>query len=106
VEWGAKATSGYDTLKIEALAFGGDMRNLDLALSAIQLPFSYNWPLESLRYLAPVFVQSAAWEKEVQMAVGMRYPVVNLWAFDQVNIFGLNVLAIVNQARSTSYGLG
>jgi hypothetical protein len=105
VEWGSKTTSGYDRLKVEALAFGGDMRNLSLALTAIQFPFTKDWPVTSLRYLAPVFVQSSAWQKEVAMAIGMKYPVVNLWAFDQVNIFGLDVIAGVNRARSTSYGI-
>jgi hypothetical protein len=105
VEWGTKTGAGFDRLKIEALAFGGYQKNLDLALSAIQFPFSYQWPVDSLRYLAPVFVQSTAWQKEVQMAVGMRYPVVNLWAFDQVNIFGLDVLDSPNQARSSVFGM-
>ena len=44
-------------------------------------------------------------ERNEAMAIGMRYPVVNLWAFDQVNIFGLDILAAVNQARGTSYGI-
>jgi hypothetical protein len=105
VEWGANTTAGYDRLKIEALAFGGSMRDLDLALIAITYPFTLSWPLASLRYLVPVFVQCGAWQKELAMALGMRYPVVNLWAFDQVNIFGLDILAAANQARSTSFGL-
>jgi len=105
VDWGVSTTAGYDRLKIEALAFGGSMRDLDLALSAIQYPFTLSWPIASLRYLVPVFVQCGAWQKELAMALGMRYPVVNLWAFDQVNIFGLDVLAAANQARCTSFGV-
>jgi hypothetical protein len=58
-----------------------------------------------LRYLVPVFVQCGAWQKELAMAIGLQYPVVNLWAFDQVNIFGLDILAVANQARATSFGL-
>jgi hypothetical protein len=50
-------------------------------------------------------VQCGTWQKELAMALGMRYPVVNLWAFDQVNIFGLDVLEAANQARSTSFGI-
>jgi hypothetical protein len=105
VEWGSSATANFDRLKVEALAFGGSLRDLDLALQAIQFPTTLNWPLASLRYLVPVFVQCGAWQKELAMAIGMRFPVVNLWAFDQVNIFGLDVLAAVNQARSTSFGI-
>jgi hypothetical protein len=105
VEWAINTTAGFDRLKIEALAFGSSLRDLDLAHAAILYPFSLNWPVASLRYLVPVFVQCGAWQKELAMAVGMRYPVVNLWAFDQVNIFGLNVLAAVNQARSVTFAL-
>jgi hypothetical protein len=105
VEWGNSTTAGYDRLKIEALAFGGSLRDLNLAFKAIQFPFALSWPLASLRYLVPVFVQCGAWQKELAMAIGMRYPVVNLWAFDQVNLFGLDVLEAPNRARSTSFGL-
>ncbi len=105
VEWGAKTSAGYDRLKIEALAFAGSQRNLDLALVAVQFAFTQNWPVASLRYLAPVFIQSSTWQKEVQMALGMNYPVVNLWAFDQVNIFGLDVIAAANQARSGGFAI-
>jgi hypothetical protein len=105
VEWGVSTTAGYDRLKIEALAFGGSMRDLDLALSAIRYPFTLSWPVASLRYLVPVFVQCGAWQKELAMALALHYPVVNLWAFDQVNIFGLDVLAATNQARCTSFGV-
>ena len=69
-EWSAQTTSGYDRLKVEALAFGGSMRDLDLALIAIQFAFSLNWPVAALRYLVPVFVQCGAWQKELAMAVG------------------------------------
>jgi hypothetical protein len=105
VEWGAHSTAGFDRFKVEALAFGGSMRDLDLARIAIQFAFTLNWPLAALRYLVPVFVQCGAWQKELAMAVGMKYPVINLWAFDQVNIFGLDMLAAANQARSASFGM-
>ncbi len=81
------------------------MRDLDLARIAIQFAFTLSWPVAALRYLVPVFVQCGAWQKELAMAVGMNYPVINLWAFDQVNIFGLDVLAAANQARSGSFGM-
>ncbi len=94
-----------DRLKIEALAFGSTMRDLNLAVIAIQFPFTLSWPLGKLRYLMPVFVPCGTWQKELAMAFGRRYPVVNLWAFDQVNIFGLDVLEAANQARSTTFGI-
>ena len=105
VEWAAKTSAGFDRLKVEALAFGGQFRNLDLALDAIKFELQQNWPIDSLRYLAPIFVQSCAWEKEAAMALALRIPVVNLWAFDQMNIFGLRIAVQPNQSRSGAQGM-
>ena len=55
VEWLQQSSSGFDTVKVEALAFSAGMRNLDLAREAIELFPSFGWPLDTLRYLVPVF---------------------------------------------------
>ncbi|MCU1262094.1 MAG: hypothetical protein JWO80_4979, partial [Bryobacterales bacterium] len=104
-EWGAITTAGFNRLKVEALSFGGNSRNLDLARTAIQFPLQHDWPLASIRYLAPIFVQSTTWEKEVAMALSRRIPVVNLWAFDQMCIFGLNIVSIRDQSRGVAFGM-
>ena len=103
-EWTAKTTAGFDRLKVEALAFGGTMRNLDMAKSAIEFAIHQSWPLDSVRYLVPIFIQSSTWEKETAMALALKIPVVNLWAFDQMNIFGLKIAAPANQARAGFQG--
>jgi len=104
IEWGSHTTAGFDRLKVEALAFGGRLRNLDLARTAIEFPLGQDWPLSSIRYLAPVFVYSSTWEKELALAVGLKIPVVNLWAFDQMCIFGLSIGEYRNQSRSLKMG--
>ncbi len=38
------------------------------------------------------------------MAFSMHISVVNLWAFDQMCIFGLRIAAPRNQARSATFG--
>ena len=89
VEWETKASSGLDSIKTEALDFGAWSRNLDLARTAIELPFSLGWPKDSVRHLVPVFRSGYAWEKEIGIATSAGVPVINLWAFDHVCIFGL-----------------
>ncbi|MDQ6678167.1 MAG: hypothetical protein M3Z09_12820 [Acidobacteriota bacterium] len=104
VEWGSHATAGFDRLKVEALAFGGRLRNLALARTAIEFPLTQDWPLSSVRYLAPIFIYSSTWEKEISMAFGLQIPIVNLWAFDQMCIFGLKINGYRNRSRSAKMG--
>lgn len=89
VEWETKETSGLDSIKTEALDFGAWSRNLDLARTAIELPFSLGWPKDSVRHLVPVFRSGYAWEKEMAIATSVGVETINLWAFDHVCIFGL-----------------
>ena len=90
-EWEQKQPSGLDRLKTEALDFGAWSRNLDLAQTAFNLPIDLGWPKESLRHLVPVFRPGYAWEKEVTFALQAGIPVVNLWAWDHICIYGLAV---------------
>ncbi len=99
-EWRRKETAGFDRIKIEALAFSAQFRNLNLAREAIALPLNLGWPSDSIRYLAPVFTPAMPWQKEVEAAFGQGVPVVNLWAFDHVSLFGLDVRAEQTKGRS------
>jgi hypothetical protein len=90
IEWESKATSGLDRLKMEALDFGAWSRDLDLCATAISFPFTLDWPRASVRYLVPVFRAAAPWEREYLMAKGLGIPVINLWAYDQFCLFGLD----------------
>jgi hypothetical protein len=89
VEWETKPTSGLDSIKTEALDFGAWSRNLDLARTAIELPFTLGWPKDSVRHLVPVFRCGYAWEKEMAIAASVGVETINLWAFDHVCIYGL-----------------
>lgn len=104
VEWESKPSAGFDVLKMEALAFGGTFRDLDLARTAIRFPIDLGWPLDSVRYLIPVFGPATPWEKEWAIAIGEGIPITNLWAFDQVSIFGLRVRELGLPARSAYFG--
>lgn len=91
LEWQNQASSGLDRMKVEALDFGSSLRNLDLALQAIELFPAFGWPLSKVRYLAPVFGSACPWVRELALALGAGITTNNLWALDHVCLFNLQV---------------
>ena len=92
VEWGLPGGSGFDRFKLEQLDFGAWNKDLNLVRTCQQLPASLGWPLDRVSCITPVFRPGYAWTKEVAMARERHYRAITLWAFDQVNLFGLDVL--------------
>ena len=90
-EWQLQSASGLDSMKVEALAFSTGLRNLDLARQAIELFPAFGWPLSALRYLVPVFGSADPWQRELALVWGAGMPFANLWAFDHVCLFNLDV---------------
>jgi hypothetical protein len=99
-EWEHKPTSGLDRIKMEGLDFGAASRNLDLAREVMEFPIQLGWPLDSIRYMLPIFNGGCPWVSEYKAATDLRISAVNLWAFDHVCIFGLQVLEPGKAARS------
>lgn len=99
-EWTNPATSGLNTIKIEALAFAATMRDLNLARQAIELFPAYGWPVSALRYLVPVFGAATPWGRELALALGAGIRTNNLWAFDHVCLFNLAVPEPTLERRS------
>jgi hypothetical protein len=91
VEWKTQSTSGLDRMKVEALSFVTGLRNLDLARQAIELFPGFGWPANKVRYLAPTFGSACPWVRELALAVGAGLTTNNLWAFDHVCLFNLQV---------------
>jgi hypothetical protein len=91
VEWQLKPSSGLDRIKIEALAFGTGIRDLDLVRDAVELFPRLGWPVDSLCYLVPVFGSATPWHRELAVARGAGIATTNLWAFDHVCLFNLAV---------------
>ncbi len=90
-EWKTHPASGLDRIKVEALAFSSGLRNLNLAREAIELFPSFGWPLDRIRYLVPVFGTASPWVRELGLALGAGIRVNNLWAFDHVCLFNLQI---------------
>jgi len=90
-EWGSPGGSGFDRFKIEALDFGAWNKDLNLVRLAQRLPVSLGWPPALVSCITPVFRPGYAWAKEAATAREQKFRAVTLWAFDQVNLFGLDV---------------
>ena len=67
------------------------MRNLDLADEAITLFLNFGWPRESVRYLIPIFGAATPWHRELALAQRAGLTVTNLWAYDHICLFNLDV---------------
>ena len=91
VEWQTQSTSGFDRVKVEALAFATGMRNLNLAREAIELFPNFGWSRDAVRYLVPVFGSATPWARELALVWGAGIPYANLWAFDHICLFNLEV---------------
>jgi hypothetical protein len=104
VEWEQKQTSGFDRIKMEGLDFGSATRDLNLARQVMEFPIQLGWPLDSIRYLIPIFNGGCPWIREYKVAKGLGIPVINLWAFDHVCIFGLQVTEPARPARAIRQG--
>ena len=100
VEWKTPASSGFARVKVEALAFGSSMRNLNLAAQTIALFPSFGWPLSQLRYLVPVFGSACPWVRDLGLALGAGIRTNNLWAFDHICLYNLQVPEGVLERRS------
>jgi phage tail sheath gpL-like len=92
-EWSQPGGSGFDRFKLEELDFGAWTKDLNLVWLCQQLPASLGWPMNHVSCITPVFRPGYAWMKEVSSAYEQNYHAVTLWAFDHVNLFGLDLLA-------------
>jgi hypothetical protein len=92
-EWSQPGGSGFDRFKLEELDFGAWTKDLNLVWLCQQLPASLGWPMNRVSCITPVFRPGYAWMKEVTSAYEQNYHAVTLWAFDHVNLFGLDLLA-------------
>jgi hypothetical protein len=84
--WTAKAGSGLDRIKMEALSWGAFYRNRDRAAQAFAWPMTAprNWPAADVVYLLPIFNGGCPWQAEYLGARNGSVPVVNFWAYDHL----------------------
>ncbi len=72
-------------LKIEALSWGADFRNLNRAKQAITLwngGSGFDWPRSSTTYLLPWFNGGTPWQREYLLALKHGPATITFWALD------------------------
>ena len=84
-EYTAKATSGLDRLKMEALSFSSQERNFDKLKTSMTFPMTLPnaWTADSVAWLAAWFNGGCPWTREYLLASGI-VSLVNFWAFDHL----------------------
>ncbi|MGA2185213.1 MAG: hypothetical protein ABSH47_19515 [Bryobacteraceae bacterium] len=87
-EYTAKATSGLDRFKMEALSFTSQERNHDKQKISIAFPMTppNAWPRDSVAWLVAWFNGGCPWTREYLLAIDM-VSLVNFWAFDHLALF-------------------
>jgi hypothetical protein len=85
-EWKTKAGSGLDRFKVEALSWGAQYLNLDLAQQAISFALAPNlsWDVADVAYLVPWFNGTCPWPYEFQAASARGLALINFWAYDHL----------------------
>jgi hypothetical protein len=85
-EWKTKAASGLDRFKVEALSWGAQYLNLDLAEQAINFASTPNlsWDVSDIAYLVPWFNGTCPWPYEFHAACARGLAIINFWAYDHL----------------------
>lgn len=87
--WETKSGSGLDAFMIEGFQFAGIDRNLDKVRWMARYPFEVlSWPRADCRYLMGHFNSGWPWQRDYLAGRDSRLPLLKLWAFDQVCLFG------------------
>lgn len=84
--WQAKAGSGFDRFKVEALSWNAQYHHLDLAEQAIYFALSapMSWSTADVAYLVPWFNGSCPWTAEFRLADSRGIALINFWAYDHL----------------------
>jgi hypothetical protein len=91
-EFAQKAGSGVDRFKMEALAFGSQERNLNMALQAMNRPYAeLAWEKADIGYLVPCFNGGCPWATEYLQAKRESIPLIVFWALDHFCLMGENL---------------
>ncbi|MBV9610954.1 MAG: hypothetical protein JO091_00710, partial [Acidobacteriaceae bacterium] len=85
-EWQAKASSGLDRLKVEALSWGATYLDMDLAHQAMifALASPMSWDKSDVAYLVPWFNGTCPWPREFALASTRGLQLINFWAHDHL----------------------
>ena len=91
-DWETKTGSGFETFLIEGFQSAGIDSNLDRVRWMSGYPFEVlSWPRADCRYLMGLFNAGWPWERDYLAARRSRVPVIKIWAYDHLCLFGRGV---------------
>ena len=86
--WKQKSGSGFDRLKVEALAHGRIDRDLVKAEAAIKIAYTeFSWAKADVRYLVGWQDGGSLWDDEFLIVQREALPHTNFWAWDHLALF-------------------
>ena len=87
--WQAHSGSGFDSFLCEGFQFGGTDRDLNLAGRCAGYPFlELGWDRASCGYLMGLFNAGWPWVRDYLVGARTRVPMVKIWAWDHVCLYG------------------
>jgi hypothetical protein len=88
-QWTTRAGSSFDTFLIEGYQYPGINHNLDQTSRCAQYPWKeLAWDQAHCRYLMGLYYATWPWMREFVNINRLGLPVIKLWAYDHVCLFG------------------
>jgi hypothetical protein len=88
-EWQARAGSGFDTFLVEGFQYAGVDFNIDKAKRCAAYPFAeLGWDRAHCRYNMGWYTYAWPWRREFAAAGSAGAPIVKMWAYDHLCLFG------------------
>jgi hypothetical protein len=103
-QWTTRAGSGFDTFLIEGYHYPGINHDLDQATRCALYPWKeLAWDQAHCRYLMGLYYSSWPWAREYVNASRLGLPIIKLWAYDHLCLFGLPLPLPTSDDRSFIY---
>jgi hypothetical protein len=88
-QWMTRSGSGFDTFLIEGYQYPGINHDLDQATRCAQYPWTQlAWDQAHCRYLMGLYYATWPWMREFVNVNRLGLPIIKLWAYDHVCLFG------------------
>ena len=101
LEWQARSGSGFDTFVCEGFQYDGIDHNVDQATRCAKYPFAeLGWDEAHCRYLMGWYYSGWPWATEYRKARNAALPIVKMWAWDHLGLYGWPLPMPANGARA------
>jgi hypothetical protein len=103
-QWTTRAGSGFDTFLIEGYQYPGINHNLDQTSRCAAYPWKeLAWDQAHCRYLMGLYYGTWPWLREFVNVNRLGLPIIKLWAYDHLCLFGWPIPLPTSDDRSFIY---